>query len=109
MKHKFTLSIGLSTQSQNKITKAILPLRREYPGFYWIEKSNYYINLYNYNFSSPFPKIKEQFERILFKYDSFYLYASEFGAFINGKKVLYLGFYKQKELDSIVKDVRIFF
>ncbi len=109
MKHRFFLSIKIPTDKQDKIAKAVSSLRLEYPSFKWIDKEDYYIKLYTYNFSSPFLRIKEQFERILFERNPFYLYARELGVFIDGKRLLYLDFFKQKELESIVQDTRTFF
>lgn len=100
------LAIELPVEIKEKIEKAILSLKREYPQFSWVDKENFHITLYFYGEISRPEKIVKRLKERLYQQPSFYLYFRSGDLFLNQKITLYLNFLREKKLESLVEQIK---
>jgi 2'-5' RNA ligase len=74
-----------------------------------VSEENYHITLYFFGETDKVDRIKEKIEKIIWQIDPFYLYSRSVDMFSNGKHVLYLDFYRQKELEKLAQNLREIF
>ncbi len=100
------VAIDLPLSVKKKVEKELVKIKQLYPDFRWVPRENFHITLQFYGERKDEEKIKEQLERSLFDQQSFYLYSTYVGLFINKKIVIYLGFRREKKLEQLVDKVK---
>jgi 2'-5' RNA ligase len=103
------LAIDLPKRVKKQIYTKIMQIRSEHPQYRWVSEENYHITIYFFGESDSVDRIKEKIEKIIWQTDSFYLYSRSVDMFSNGKHVLYLDFYRQKELEKLAQNLKEIF
>ncbi len=100
------LAIDLPDQTKEELEGELEGIRREYPQFSWVSPENYHITIHFFGETDKVEKIKKKTEDLLYDQESFYLYATNAGLFINSKIVIYLNFRKERKLEGLVKKIK---
>jgi 2'-5' RNA ligase len=103
------LAIDLPKRVKKQIYTKIEKIRSEYSQYRWVSEENYHITLYFFGETDKVDRIKEKIEKIIWQIDLFYLYSRSVDMFSNEKHVLYLDFYRQKELEKLAQNLREIF
>ncbi len=100
------LAIDLPGPVKENLERELTEIKREYPQFSWVSPENYHITVHFFGETDKVEKIKKKTEDLLYDQESFYLYATSAGLFINSKIVIYLNFRKERKLESLVKKIK---
>ncbi|MCX7956148.1 MAG: RNA 2',3'-cyclic phosphodiesterase [Patescibacteria group bacterium] len=100
------LAIDLPEKIKTKIEKQIFDLKKQYPQFNWVNKENFHITLHFFGEVDDFKKIKEKIEKIIWDQKFFYLYSFNLDVFANHRLVLYLDFYREKEIEKLAETIK---
>lgn len=98
------LAIELPIKIKSKLSKQLKEIKKDYPQFNWIPEENYHLTLHFFGDVVSLPKLIDRLKEELYDKESFYLYSTNCGVFINKKIILYLGFRKEKKL-LIIEDI----
>jgi len=99
------LAIDLPNKTKKDLKNQLQEIQSEYPQFNWIPEENFHITIH---FFGEVPRTQRLIERLkeqLYDKESFYLYSTDSGLFINKKIIIYLNFRKEKKLLEIEKAI----
>jgi 2'-5' RNA ligase len=99
------LAIDLPPEAKKSVARQLADLRREYPYFRWVDPENYHLTLHFFGDVKP-EKINQWMSDLVYDMPTFYLYSSELDLFIKDNLTLYIGFYRNKELEGLVKKIK---
>ncbi|MCS7093002.1 MAG: RNA 2',3'-cyclic phosphodiesterase [Patescibacteria group bacterium] len=100
------LGIDVPEVIKEKIDKEIISLKRDYSHFDWIVPKNFHITLYFFGSVDNCQKIKQKVEALLWDQSFFYLHSFRLDTFVNRRLIVYLDFYREKEMERLVEKIR---
>ncbi len=100
------LAIDLPDEAKKAVEKQLLPLKREYADFRWVEPENLHLTLHFFGDVKNSDKIVEFMNDLVFDIPTFHLYSSELGLFIKNNITLYIGFQRNKILERVVRGIK---
>ncbi len=100
------LALDLPKEAKQKLASQIVKLQEEYPYFKWVSKENYHITLHFFGSQFKPPFLIRKINEAIYDSNQFRLYSLHADLFLRGKITLYLGFQRNKELESIVYKIR---
>lgn len=105
------LAIDLPKPIKKKIFHLTETIRNKYPNYSWVREENYHITLYFFGEvgEDKIEEIKAKIENGIWEIKPFYLYSRSVGVFSNKKHVLYIDFYREKEIEKLVKKLEKIF
>lgn len=100
------LALDLPKKTKTKLAKQVDRLQKEYPYIKWVSKDNYHITLQFFGDEFRTPYLIRKIQDATYDSNQFHLYSLHADLFLRGKIILYLGFKRSKELETIVQKVR---
>jgi 2'-5' RNA ligase len=103
------LAIDLPTEIKRIIFFQTDIIRKKYPQYRWVSEENYHITLYFFGEVKDVNKIKENIKKAIWDINSFFLYSRNLDVFSTNKHIIYLNFYRQKEIERLVLKLKSIF
>jgi 2'-5' RNA ligase len=103
------LAIDLPSAVKKKIFLEAEKIRKIYPQYTWVPQENYHVTLYFFGETNKVDQIKERIKEAIWEINPFFLYSRGLDIFSNKKHVVYLNFYRQKEMEKLVDQLRMIF
>lgn len=102
------LAIDIPPAIKKKIARLTESIRNYYPHYNWVSEENYHITVYFFGEvdENMVSKIKSKIKNEIWDVKPFYLYSKSIGVFSNKKHVLYIDFYREKELENLVGKIK---
>lgn len=100
------LGIDVPDDIEIELYNILLPLRLKHPGYRWVQPKNYHVTVQFFGEVSHEKEITKRLKDILYDAESFYLSTLNLDTFVNKQITLYLDFYRQKQLEKIVKTIQ---
>ncbi len=99
------LAIDLSDKVKQSIEDHIASFKKDYMAFTWVQPENYRIHLYSFEEEENLKKIKKTVDEALFEVKPFTLFVLGMDLFLTNKIQLYLSFYREKMLNTLIKNI----
>lgn len=105
------LAIDLPQTVKKKIFQRIEIIRNYYSHYNWVNQENYHITLFFFGEidESEIEKIKRKISNGIWDIKPFYLYTRSISVFSKQKHVLYINFYREKEIELLATKIRNLF
>jgi len=103
------LAIDLPAAIKKTIATRIEKLKKAYSRYRWVPEENYHITLYFFGETNKLEKIKKKIEKVVWEINSFYMFSRGLDIFSNKNHIIYLGFYRQKEIENLAKKLKLIF
>lgn len=102
------LAIDIPSEIKKKITRLTESIRNYYPHYNWVSEENYHITLYFFGEvdENKISKIKSRVKNEIWDMKPFYLFSKSLGVFSNKKHILYIDFYREKNLEYLTKKLK---
>lgn len=102
------LAIDIPLAIKKKIAHLTESIRNYYPHYNWVSEENYHITLYFFGEvnESMISKIKSRVKNEIWDVKPFYLYSKSIGVFSNKKHVIYIDFYREKNLEHLAEKIK---
>jgi len=100
------LAIDLPAKVKKSLAEQIEHLKKEYADFAWVDEKNFHLTLHFFGEADDVKKIKDMLKTATYDQFHFHLYSYNIGMFINHKITVYLGFKREKKLESLVENIK---
>lgn len=100
------LAIKLSEETKQAIADQLIELKEDYADANWTPFDNYHITLEYFGSFPQYKPLLPILEEVAFEATPFDMMTLSGGVFIDDKLTLYIDFYKSKEIEDLVRNVR---
>ncbi len=103
------IAIDLPKKVKNKIANRVREIKNNYRHYRWVTEENYHLTILFLGEIDDFHllvKIKKAINEAIWSIKPFFLYSRSINVFSNNKHIIYLEFFREKELEKLVQEVR---
>lgn len=103
------IAIDLPKKIRNKIANQLREIKNNYRHYRWVTEKNYHLTtlfLGEINDVNKLTKIKQAINEAVWSIKPFFLYSRSINVFSNNKHIIYLEFFREKELEKLVQEIR---
>ncbi len=103
------IAIDLPKKIKNKIASQLKEIKNNYRHYRWVTEENYHLTILflgEINDINKLTKIKQAINESVWSIKPFFLYSRSINVFSNNKHIIYLEFFREKELEKLVEGIR---
>lgn len=103
------IAIDLPKKVKNKIASQLREIKNNYRHYRWVTEENYHLTILflgEISDGKKLTKIKQAINEAIWSIKPFFLYSRSINVFSNNKHIIYLEFFREKELEKLVQEIR---